>query len=363
MDEIVDPHTEVQLPALLRKMADLHGGADLHMAAVRLQLPGCQMQQRGFARAVAAHDADAVAAEEIVGEIVDDGAAVEGLADAMKLHDLPPQAAGRRAQLQCIVGFRGILVQQVLIPLDTLFRFGGPGLAAPHDPFPLDPQDGLALALAGLRHLRPLGFQFQIFGIVGFVVVQLSPGQLCDVVHHPFQKIAVVGHHDEAAPEGTQPLLQPGHHFAVQMVRGLVQHQHIRRVDQRGDQGHPLALAAGEGVHLLGKVRKAQLRQHGLGFIFIQFPEFLREVQEHLFQHRGMVVHHRILGEEADLGVGIAGDPPLVRFQIAGQYLQKSGLAGAVDADHAHLVPVIEIKIHIRQQLPAAEIDGKMFCR
>ena len=34
----------------------------------------------------------------------------------------------------------------------------------------------------------------------------------------------------------------------------------------------------------------------------------------------------------------------------------------AVDADNAHLVPLVEIEIHIIQQLAAAEVDGEMFC-
>ena len=231
MDEVVDPLLQVQLPPFLGEVADLHGGAHLHGAAVGGQLPGDQPQQGGLPRPVMAHDADAVPAQQVVGKAADDGAAAVGLGHVMELDDLFPQAAGGGGHLDGAVRFRGLLVQQGLVALDALLGLGGAGLAPPHDPLPLHPEDGLALALAGLCHLRALGLQLQVFGVVGLVVVQLSPGKLRDVVHHPLQEVAVVGDHHQSPPEAAEPVLQPGNHGAVQVVGGLVQHQHVRRVD------------------------------------------------------------------------------------------------------------------------------------
>ena len=145
------------------------------------------------------------------------------------------------------------------------------------------------------------------------------------------------------------------------MVGGLVQDQHVRRVDQGRRQGHPLPLAAGESAYLLGEVRDAQTVQHGLGLVLVQGPERGGEVEEHLLQHRGVLVHHRVLGQQADLDVGVPGDGAPVRLRDAGEHLQKGGLAGAVDADDAHLVPLVEVEAHVVQQLAAAEVDGEMF--
>ena len=170
-----------------------------------------------------------------------------------------------------------------------------------------------------------------------------------------------MGHHHQSALEAAEPVLQPCGHLSVQVVRGLVQHQDIRRVDQGRRQGHPLPLAAGEGAHLLAVVGDAQLVQHGLGLVLVQRPELRREVQEHLLQHRGVVVHGRVLGQDADLDVGVPGDASGIRLGDPRQDLQEGGLAGAVDADDAHLVPFIQIKIHILQQLAAAEVDGDVF--
>ena len=134
-------------------------------------------------------------------------------------------------------------------------------------------------------------------------------------------------------------------------------------MDQGRRQGHPLPLAAGKGAHLLAVVGDAQLIQHALGLVFVQRPELLWEMEEHLLQHRGAVVHGRVLGQDTDLDIGVPGDAASVRFRDPCQDLQKGGLAGAVDADDAHLVPFIQVKIHILQQLAAAEIDRDVFRR
>ena len=139
-------------------------------------------------------------------------------------------------------------------------------------------------------------------------MVQLAPAQLRDVVHHPFQKIPVMSHHHQSALEAAEPVLQPRGHLRVQVVGRLVQHQHIRRVDQRRRQRHPLPLSAGEGPHLLLIVWQAQLVEHGLGLIFVQFPEFLGEMQEHLLQNGGVILHRGILLQQAHLHVGIPGN-------------------------------------------------------
>ncbi|CDC69327.1 ribosomal protein S5 [Oscillibacter sp. CAG:155] len=361
VDKVIDPLVQVQLPSLLGEVADLDGCADRYAAAVRRQFPGDQMQQCGFSGAVVAHDADPVPPQKMIGEMIHHGFAVKGLCDVVQFNDLFPQTAGSRGQLHGVIRLRRILVPQGLVSGDPLLGFGGPGPAAPHDPLPLHPEDGLALALTGLGHFRPLLFQLQILGVIGLVVVQLSPAQLRDMVDHPLQKITVVGHHDQPALEAAEPVLQPGHHLTVQMVGGLVQDQHVRRTQQRRGQRHTLALAAGESADFLFKIRQPQPVEHGLCLIFVQGPELRREVEKHLLQHSGIILHHRVLGQETHLHIGIAGNGAVVRLRDAGQDFHKGGLSGAVDTDDAGLVPFVEIKVDIIQQLAAAEIDREMF--
>ena len=165
---------------------------------------------------------------------------------------------------------------------------------------------------AALVHLLLLGFLFQVLGIVGLVVADAAVGELGDPVAHPLQEVAVVGDHDQAPGELPQVVLQPEDHVAVQVVGGLVEDEHIRRVEEDGGQGHPLPLAPGEGVHRLGKVRDPQAGEHGLGLVLQQGPGVRGEVVKDLLQHRGPRHHLRVLGEEAHLDVGVQGDRPLV---------------------------------------------------
>ena len=83
-------------------------------------------------------------------------------------------------------------------------------------------------------------------------------------------------------------------------------------------------------------------------------------MQKHLLQYRGVIVHGRVLGQKAHLHVGVPGNGTGVSLRDPGQDLQKGGFAGAVDADDTGLVPLIQIEIHILQQLAAAKIDGEV---
>ncbi|MPM60112.1 hypothetical protein SDC9_106959 [bioreactor metagenome] len=69
------------------------------------------------------------------------------------------------------------------------------------------------------------------------------------------------------------------------------------------------------------------------------------------------------MGQEAHLYVGVPAHSAAVRFKVLSQDPQEGGFSGSVDADDAHLVTVVQIEIHILQQLSAAKVDGQMFRR
>ncbi|MPM73541.1 hypothetical protein SDC9_120523 [bioreactor metagenome] len=183
------------------------------------------------------------------------------------------------------------------------------------------------------------------------------------MVCHPLQKIAVVSHHHKAPGPSAQPVLQPGNHLRVQMVCRLVQNQHVRGMNQRRRKGHPLALSAGKRADFLLRVRNAQPGQHGDRLVFVQRPKFLWKAEKHLLQYRGAVIQLRVLGKKAHLHVGVPAHRAAVRLNHPGQHPQKSGLPGSVHADDAHPVALVQIKIHIFQQLPAAKVDAQPFRR
>ena len=159
--------------------------------------------------------------------------------------DLFAEPARGRGQLHRAVALRRFLVFEGLIAVDALLALGAAGLAAAQDPFALDAQDRLPLALGRLGHLRA---QLQIAGVIRLVVIELAARELRDVVHDALKKVPVVRHHDEPALIPPQPVLQPGDHLRVKVVRRLVEHQHVRRMDERRAQSRAAAFAAGERV-------------------------------------------------------------------------------------------------------------------
>ena len=279
----------------------------------------------------------------------------------VQLDGLAAQPGRRPRHGHGALRFRAGLGLQCLVAGNALGGLGGPRLAAPHDPLRLLLQKLAALALAGGGHLQPLGLQLQVAGVLGVVQDQLSVVQFGDPVGHPVQEIAVVGDHHQRAGEPLQPLLQPGHHVAVQVVRGLVQHQDVRGVHEHAGQGHPLALAAGEGAHLLVEVGDAQLREDRPRFIFVQCAEFGGEVGEHLLHHGVVVVHPGRLGQPGQLHVGIAAHPAGICRLHPRQHLQERALAGAVHADQAQPVAGVQVQRHVLEQLPVAIVLGDVF--
>ena len=111
-------------------MTDLDRFAQLDRAAVRRKLAREHAQERRFARAVSAHDADAVAAQKAVGKITEDRPPVIALGDVLQCDDLFAETARSRRELHCAVALRGLLVLQLLIALNALLALRAPGLTA-----------------------------------------------------------------------------------------------------------------------------------------------------------------------------------------------------------------------------------------
>src|SRR5207253_1314675 len=74
----------------------------------------------------------------------------------------------------------------------------------------------------------------------------LAAIQLQDPAGHVVQEVAVVGDRDHGTRVVLEKVLQPGHRFGVQVVRGLIQQQQVRPLEQEPAQRHapPLATPA-----------------------------------------------------------------------------------------------------------------------
>src|SRR5690606_5837038 len=85
----------VDAAAGLVDVGDLHGLADLELAAVERLEPHDRLEERGLADAVRADDADDAVAREREAQAVDELAAVEALAQVLRLEDHVAQARAR----------------------------------------------------------------------------------------------------------------------------------------------------------------------------------------------------------------------------------------------------------------------------
>ena len=178
-------------------------------------------------------------------------------------------------------------------------------------------------------------------------------------------------------------LLQPLGGVEVQVVGGLVQQQNVRVLQDEAAQVHPGLLPAGEAVEQLGPlaVRNGQavcdlvhrhvgvvaaegleplaegavpLQNGGIalpgGHPGLQGPHLLRQA---LQPGKGGAQHvlHRVAGG-IDGDLGDQAHPPaladdhaaLVIVQLAGQYLEQGGLAGAVAAQQTHPLPLVHLE-------------------
>ena len=132
----------------------------------------------------------------------------------------------------------------------------------------------------------------------------------------------------------------------VEMVRGLVEHQHVRRAQQQLREREPRLLAAGQHGHLLPYVvareqegaevpaqarlileRRAALELFEHGATRIERVELVLRVEGHL---------HLV----ADLALA------LLEGQHAREQAQQRGLAGAVGADQRHLLAAPDLEAH-----------------
>jgi hypothetical protein len=213
-----------------------------------------QLEQRGLAGAVGAHQADLVAAQDRGAEVVHDAALAEGLGHIGELgHDLAAGRAGGHVQPHAA---HGIAPRAWRLARSSPAGRCGPRAGAPGFHALADPDLFLRQQLVGLgldhRLLGQLLFLLstRYCAEVARVGAQDAAVELDDARGHAVQEGAVVGDGHHAALEVDQQLLQPLDRVQVQVVGGLVEQQHVGLAHQRLGQRHALAGAAGQRADL-----------------------------------------------------------------------------------------------------------------
>src|SRR5690606_31150569 len=122
-----------------------------------------------------------------------------------------------------------------------------------------------AMRLRGVLTLAPL----QVLGVVRVVPLEVDDLAVAfereDMRRDPVEEPAVVRDHDRAAREVQQRFLEGAQRLDVEVVRRLVQQQHVAARAKQLREMDAVALAAGEKPHLLLLVRSLEVEPADIG--------------------------------------------------------------------------------------------------
>ena len=364
--------------AALIDVADLHRLAQAKRARVRLLLPRDHAEQRGLAGAVGTDDADDAAGRQRERQIVHQQLVAVGLAHAARFdHDVAEPRARRNVDLDLLELLRRVLVEQLLVGVEARLALGLTRARRHADPLELALQRLLTLALGLLLLGQPLLLLVEPRGVVALPRDALAAIELENPLGRVVEEVAVVRHRHHGALVFLEEPFEPRHRLGVEVVRGLVEQQQVRRLEQQPAERHAAALAARQRRDV-GLRRRAAQRVHRELELRVDFPgvervdavlqaallfqhlvhrlgrQILAELhvelvvtiedglgRRHAFLdvalHRLGRVELRLLVQEADRdavgGKRLADE----RRVLAGHDLEQRALAGAVQAEHADL--------------------------
>ena len=246
-------HGEVggQMGAVLVEVADPHGRAVHDRPLRRGDAPRHDVEQRRLPRPVRADDAQAgPGIEQQVDVAEQDGAGGPGDADVVQLDHLATEA-GRAGLRQADGPAPHALVGTGR--LDDRPGDGEPGLrlAAPlprpaPQPRQLAAGEDPAARLALLRLVRPLGHGVEVGPVPAVDGEPAVTAEGDDAGGHDVEEGPVVADHDHRAPPPGQLGLEPLHGGEIEVVGGLVEHQHVGGAGQRRRERDPAGLAAAQ---------------------------------------------------------------------------------------------------------------------
>ena len=331
------------------------------LALVGLDFAGQQLEQGRLARAVRADDADAVAALDAEGEVLDDRAVAEALGDMVggdhrfRAHIVVGEAElGDAGAADHRGAGRAHFVQLFEPALVALAPRGDAAL----QPVRFEPELGVELfggaRLLGEHRLHPR-VEAAEADLLAADAAAIEPQGLA---RQPGEKGAVVADRDEGAGVAREPAFEPVDCGEVEVVGRLVEQQHVGVLRERaGDRGAaPLAargargLAAHVDAELVGD-RGDLMLGRGIGAV------------DRIVHQRREAAEIGFLFEQHDMRAGDDRALALVGVDAAGEQLQQRRLARAVAADQREPVALADIDVEILEQPAAALHQAEAFIR
>ena len=183
------------------------------------------------------------------------------------------------------------------------------------------------------------------------------------MVGDALQQVPVVRDHHERAGPAVQDVFHGSQGVGVQIVGGLIEHQHVRFSHQQAQQLQPAALTAGQFLHgsPLALGVEAQLLHELAGgeFAAAHAEDPLLVLDDLDDAHvRHLVEFLDFLRQHRRLHGGAALQPALGRLNFAVEQAQQRGLAGAVDTHQAQALPRGQAQGDVLEQLRVAQGQG-----
>ena len=235
--------------------------------------------------------------------------------------------------------------------------------------------------------------RLEVRGVVALVQVDAAVGHLGHAVDHVVHELAVVADNDDGALIAAQKALEPFHRLKIQVVCGLVEHEHLGIADQKLGQRDAHLPTAGEvrGGLLDVAFLEAQAEQHAadlgldgvaaqhlvgvaratgggklalVGVIaqrLLQLAQALLGFQDlHLRGHNlledGAIGHlDGFLLQVAHAGALREQDAALVGVLAAADDVEHGGFAGAVGAYERQAVVFLQLERDVGEQRAPAE--------
>ena len=349
---------------MLRQHRKLHRFADLHEAR-----RGClhaldHLQKRGFAHAVGADDAVAVARPDNPVDAVEHGRglAVEAHRDVLQLNHLLAQAChGHAFELQ-LVTQRWHVGDQLVRGVHAELRLRAASLRAACQPGKLAAQGVLPLLLGQGRQAIALDALQDIRGEAALERLDHAVVHLPHARAHLVQEPAVVRDHQQRALTGAPAVLQmvrqPGDGANIQVVGGFVKRQDVPVADEQAHQVDAAALAAGKRAHLRVPGDVAGKARDDVADARIAGPFVLGDVAHHGALDGVVVIELVELPQHAHAHGAVAQHTALVGLEHARHHRQQRGLAVAVAAHNADAIALINAQRHAFEHRFRGEIHA-----
>ena len=289
---------------LLVDISELYGLPDSEISRCRLLDAHDHAEEGGLSGTVGADDADNACGRQREIEMFVEQAVAVCLRNVVRLDDdIAQTRAVRDEYLELLLFLLHILVHQLVVGRKTCLALGVAARGRHAHPFQLAFEGLAALALLFLLHRKAFGLLLEPARIVPLPRNTLAAVELenpaCDVV----EEVTVVRNGNYGTFILTQVLLQPVDALGIEVVRRLVQKQHVGLLQQQAAEGHTASLASRQHLDALVGIGAPQgihrALQNAVQLPAVDVVDLLVQLALTLDQAVHLIVRHRL----AQLGV------------------------------------------------------------